>query len=814
MSTSDGTVVGATKIVDHGFDLDRFVITILSEGYQQAELPTFAADALSFANTLAATPPFPTLWPGINVYRVDVSSTDSGASDTGNCGQPQVTAKTYFDALFCPSGSGADSHRLLTVNSATARSVATANVPGTDMTFVIVNSASYGGSGDTGVAVLSKHPDSVNIGIHEMGHSAFGLADEYASPAPTEGGDSYSGSEPVEPNVTIVTDKTTIKWKDLLTAGVTMPTTKNADCSKIDPQASPVAAGTVGTFEGARYFHCGIFRPEFDCMMKTLGTAFCHVCSATITSKLQPFLPPAGTPPTIDHISPVAGDPAGGTIVVITGNAFTGSGSVNFGANAAVTFNIDSDSQITAVSPAGIGTVSVWVATAIGATSATAGPPFAYSAPPPPPQVTGVAPNSGSTLGGTSVVISGAGFTGAAAVAFGATAAANFNIDSDTQITATSPASTAGTVDISVTGATGTSSASGADRFSFAVPTPAVTAISPSSGPAAGGTNVTVTGTSLSGATAVTFGTTGATFIVNSDTDISATSPGGTGTVDVLVTTPAGTSAADSADQFTYVTAIPTITSVAPQSGDPAGGTSVVITGSGFTGATAVAFGPTAAPGSAVNSDTQITATSPPGTGTVDITVTTPAGTSATGAADQYIYAAAGGPQVTSVAPNTGSGAGGDSIVISGTGFTGATLVNFGTNAASFNVDNDGQITATSPGGSGTVDVIVTTSSGTSPAGAADQFTYTSLAAVAVISVSPNNGSIAGGDQVTITGVGFTGATAVTFGTIDAASFQVDSDVQITVTTPAAAGTGTVDVTVTAPGGTSPTGMADQFTYF
>ena len=85
------------------------------------------------------------------------------------------------------------------------------------------------------------------------------------------------------------------------------------------------------------------------------------------------------------------------------------------------------------------------------------------------------------------------------------------------------------------------------------VSTPSVTALSPNSGPSAGGTSVTVTGTNLSGATAVKFGTLAATsFSVNSATQITATAPAGSGTVDVTVTTSGGTSTTSSADRFTY----------------------------------------------------------------------------------------------------------------------------------------------------------------------------------------------------------------------------------------------------------------------
>jgi len=71
-----------------------------------------------------------------------------------------------------------------------------------------------------------------------------------------------------------------------------MPTTSNADCTHCDPQSSPVPAGTVGTFEGAQYFHCGKFRPEFNCKMRALGIPFCAVCQEIIRNTFSPYLIP------------------------------------------------------------------------------------------------------------------------------------------------------------------------------------------------------------------------------------------------------------------------------------------------------------------------------------------------------------------------------------------------------------------------------------------------------------------------------------------------------------------------------------------
>jgi hypothetical protein len=126
-------------------------------------------------------------------------------------------------------------------------------------------------------------------------------------------------------------------------------------------------------------------------------------------------------------------------------------------------------------------------------------------------------------------------------------------------------------------------------------------------------------------------------------------------------------------------------------------------------------------------SSTQITANAPAYTSyvTVDVTVITTGGTSATSSADQYSYEGVT-PTVTSISPTTGPAAGGTSVTITGTGFTGAATVNFGTNAAtSVTYVSPTQLIATSPAGTNTVDITVKNIDGTSAKVAADKFTYT-----------------------------------------------------------------------------------------
>ena len=296
MSSSDGYISATHKIVDHGSNSQRYNIVILGDGYQASELGKFATDVDTFVSTLRSTAPYTDLWCAINVHRVDVVSTDSGADDPGTCGDGSTgsgaTPRTYFDATFCGDG---NVRRLLTCDSTSAKNVAKGQVPEVHMTMVIVNTSEYGGSGGD-VATFSTESSSAEIGLHEMGHTAFGFADEYeylqGCGSGETGHDSYSGSEPFQPNITANTDKTTIKWKAQLTnAADSLPTTANADCTKCDPQGNPKAASYCGAYEGAGYFHCKLYRPQFTCRMRALGNPFCAVCQAVITSTLAPFKP-------------------------------------------------------------------------------------------------------------------------------------------------------------------------------------------------------------------------------------------------------------------------------------------------------------------------------------------------------------------------------------------------------------------------------------------------------------------------------------------------------------------------------------------
>lgn len=286
MTTSDGSVLGMTQVFGGAPRNRAFNVVMLAEGFTAAQQNDFNTACTAFVAAFRATPPFDDLSPAINVFRVNVASTDSGADDPAAAGGTGATVRTYFDASF----GGNNIRRLLVCNTTTALQVAAAQVPEFTVVLVVVNSTIYGGSGGS-VGTYSLAGGATEIAIHEMGHTAFGLADEYAYYAGGNetGHDHHPPGEPGEPNVTTNQDRNTLKWRWAVAATTAIPTMSNPDCSTVDGRASPVPAGTVGLFEGAHYYHCGGFRPEYSCKMQALGIPFCHVCRQVIWNRIGPL---------------------------------------------------------------------------------------------------------------------------------------------------------------------------------------------------------------------------------------------------------------------------------------------------------------------------------------------------------------------------------------------------------------------------------------------------------------------------------------------------------------------------------------------
>lgn len=367
-------------------------------------------------------------------------------------------------------------------------------------------------------------------------------------------------------------------------------------------------------------------------------------------------------PPTVTAVAPNSADPTVPVTVTITGDKFIAGTTVVFGRFGAATgVLVTNEKTIICMSPTGkfpdgvfLEQVDVVVATPGGPSTPTAASKFTYVGA---PTVTTLTPARGPVAGGTTVRIDGTNFVAGnnaatgkpnTLVTFGGVDATKVDVGSlGTSLFCTTPA--AGdqlVVDVVVTTVGGTATST----FSY-VAAPTVTVVSPTRGPVAGGQPVTVTGTNLAGATAVTFGTVPATKVVvppgAAPGSLTCVSPAAAaaGPVQVHVVTDGGPSAETPPQStFTYL-APPTVTALSPKQGPAAGGTDVTVTGTNLDSATAVRFSTTTNPGTPITvrqvTATSLICTSPPGTAGTAVNVvvsTTLAGDSSPADAGLFTY--------------------------------------------------------------------------------------------------------------------------------------------------------------------------------
>ncbi len=590
--------------------------------------------------------------------------------------------------------------------------------------------------------------------------------------------------------------------------------------SGVFPTAGPLQGGEAvaiagsGFVSGSTVSFGGVASPSVTVNSDTLITAVAPAAATgtvdiTVTTPVATSTASAAdqfttdAAPSVTSISPNGGPHAGGTVVTITGTGFVAGASVSFGTIAATSVTVISPTSISATSPALYAdAVGVSVTTPGGTSAPSVADLFAYGS----PSIQSVEPDAGDVAGGTFVAITGSGFATGATVNFGAVAATDVTVLSGNRLTAVAPAGSAGSLDVTVTTAAGTSSATTTDLFAYGVPT--VTGLTPSAGPSAGGTVTTITGTGFVPDATVSFGATQATSVdVESGTKIVTVTPPGSGTESVVVHTPAGDSVPDANSAFLFGGA--TVTSITPDAGPAAGGTVVAITGTEFTSDSTVSFGNTPAASVTYISPTSMLATAPAlSTGSFDVTVTNDIATSPTSLADLF---AAGAPAVTSITPDGGPGAGGNTVTVTGSGFVPDATVDFGTAPGSdVNVVSGTKLTVTAPAYVNVaVNVTVANSDGTSADVPADVYTY---GAPTVNSINPSSGPLSGGTSVTVTGTNFTPDSTVTFGLESAATVTVQSSTSLVVISPSAAA-GAYDIRVQTPGGLSAATPADQFTY-
>ncbi|MDR3502421.1 MAG: IPT/TIG domain-containing protein, partial [Legionella sp.] len=491
------------------------------------------------------------------------------------------------------------------------------------------------------------------------------------------------------------------------------------------------------------------------------------------------------TTPVISSVSPNTGSVQGGTLLIISGSGFVPGTTVTLGGVDATSVIVLNSTTLTAVTPAYVsGSLIKDVTVNNSAGNFTLHSGFTYIGVA--PVLSTISPISGSVTGGTTVTITGTGFIPGMTVSFGGVAATDVEAVNATTLTAVTPSHAAGVVDVVVNN--GVSSATSVGAYTYIANAPVLTAISPATGGVNGGITVTLTGTGLTGMTAVTFGGVSATdVVVTNDTTITAVVPAyvsGPLVVDVIVSN--GSTNATLVGGFTYLSAAPTISAISPNSSSITGGITATISGSGFVPGTTVTIGGVTASAITIVNSTTLTLTVPAyvsGSLVADVVVNNGTGSATLTGGFTYVV---GAPTLSGISPSTGSSAGGTLVTITGTGFTPGTTVTFGGVAATnVNVGSANTLTAVTPAyvnGAFTVDVVV--NNGVSNATLSHAFTYQATAPT-LTSVTPNTDSVTGGATITVNGSGFGAGTSLAIGGITATNIQITNSTTLTATVPA-----------------------------
>lgn len=537
--------------------------------------------------------------------------------------------------------------------------------------------------------------------------------------------------------------------------------------------------------------------------------AFVTTNGATVDSGTLPC--PTGAPataPTVTSVSPAAGPASGGTTITVNGTGFDSSATVTVAGVPATGVAVTSPTTLTAVVPAGTTTGDVLVTTNGGTSAPNVADLFTHTA----------------SSNGYSISLTAS--TTRPAVGSGVTLTATANRDLGptpyfaTIVDATTGEVVARTGKGNVVSATISKSAATTRRYvaqvdsggrdpvvavaapqivtwaSRSTSAPTVTGVQPQSGPAAGGTTVTVTGTGFGAGTAVTFGGVPAAVNVVSPTQLTATAPamaaGSPGTVDITVTNGADASDVSPADQFSYVLASNgyAVTLSASTSSPSAGGYATL---------TATAnqdIGPTPYGLSIVDAATGTIIAHTGNGATVRVTITQPGATSRRyvaqidkssapplQASSEPVFVAWGGqpaagsvPNVRGVSPGFGPANGWSTVTLTGTNFTPDAWVTFGgVSAPAVTVTSPTSLTATVPAGLATVHAVVVNGSGASPTNVFDEYTYTASYNGYAITLAASQTSTSVGSTVTLTATANQdlGPTPYTFEIFDATTGAV-----------------------------------------
>jgi hypothetical protein len=251
----------------------RFNLILLGDGYTAAEMPKFREDVARQLGMLFAFEPWKSYRSYLNVYRVEITSPESGVS----C-DPEPTSPARRTPLGMAFWSGChreDMRRQLVVNARAAEAYADL-VHGASAAnrqiVALADSTTYGGTGGTYATASGGNTMSALIMPHELGHTLGGLQDEYDYYRRGVPGGAYTGGEPPSLHHTVLTEQEMrerhLKWWRWLG----------------EPSTS---GGVIGRYEGGMYATKGVWRPSEHSMMKTLGYAYDQVARERMTQAIS-----------------------------------------------------------------------------------------------------------------------------------------------------------------------------------------------------------------------------------------------------------------------------------------------------------------------------------------------------------------------------------------------------------------------------------------------------------------------------------------------------------------------------------------------
>jgi hypothetical protein len=291
MGTADGQVGILQIVVNHGGTGTHWNWVIVAEGYRQGELTKFDTDVIELRNHILSILTSGSFagsgcWNRINLFKLPVASNESGADndDSRGCGFP-VARATYLDARYCYDGI---TRRWLVVDNGLAQVTVSQQLPQYHTIIVLVNGQHSGGSGGQGgnCAVVATPAGRAwwYRALHEIGHTAFGLGDEYNDiPGPPP-----NAAPVVYPNIS-TTGEMTANSKWVSDPQFPVPTAVNTECGHTPVETVlPIMGSTVGAFEGAGRYTCDLYRSQLDCRMRTSNDniPYCEVCAAKIKHDL------------------------------------------------------------------------------------------------------------------------------------------------------------------------------------------------------------------------------------------------------------------------------------------------------------------------------------------------------------------------------------------------------------------------------------------------------------------------------------------------------------------------------------------------